>query len=55
MPGLPGVSGVAVVQVYVEETGKFVQDRALTPIPPGEADVAPEIHLKKEAVQVCEN
>ena len=54
VPGLPGVNGVAVVQVYVEETGKFVQDRAPTPIPPEEAGDAPEIHLKKEAVQVCE-
>lgn len=51
--GLPGVSGVVVVQVYVEETRKLEQDRVQTLTPLGVEKLVLEIQLKKEAVQVC--
>ena len=51
--GLPGVSGVVVVQVYVEETRKLEQDRVQTLTPLGVEKLVREIQLKKEAVQVC--
>ena len=52
MSGRHGVSGVAVEQVFVEETRKFAQDHAQTHILLVEANDALGIHFRKEAVQV---
>ena len=52
MSGRHGVSGVAVEQVFVEETRNFAQDHAQTHTLLVEANDALGIHLRKEAVQV---
>lgn len=50
--GRHGVSGVAVGQVFAEETRKFVRDHAPTHTRLVEENDALGVHLKKEDVQV---